>query len=164
MGWNWQLCFQKCIIHNIQTWKMWTYFYTCLWVPFNWWEDSGGHRGCGMIDLNYRRFYGSWNWQLCFQKCIMNNTQAWKMWYYFYTCLRVPFNRWEQSWGCRGHRTIDLNDRRVLCVETDNYASENPLYTIYVLGKCGIILIHASEYPSTSGSTAGAVAPIIQSI
>ena len=94
----------------------------------------------------------------------MNNTQTRKMWYYFNTCLRVPFNQWEQSRGRRGRWTIDINDRRVLCVGTDNYASEDPLYTISGLGKCGIILIHASQYPSTGGSTAGAIGAIRQMI
>src|ERR1700677_2706518 len=42
--------------------------------------------------------------------------------------------------------------------------SENVLYTISRLGKYGIIFIHASEYPSTGGSTAGAVKPIRQLI
>ena len=96
-----------------------------------------------------------------FQKCIIHNIQTRKIWYYFYTCLRVPFNGWEHS---RGHRTIDINDRRVLCVGPDDYASENPLYTISRLGKCAIILIHASEYPSTGGSTTGAVGAVRQLI
>src|ERR1700683_3610380 len=99
-----------------------------------------------------------------FQKCIIHNIQTQKIWYYFYTCLRVPFNGWEHSRGRRGHRTIDINDRRVLWVGTDNYASKNALYTISRLAKYGIILIHASEYPSTGGSTAGAVGAIGQLI
>jgi len=82
------------------------------------------------------------------------------MWYYFDTCFPVSFNRWEHSRGHRGHQTNDLNDRRVLWVGTDNYASKNALYTISRLGKCGLILIHASEYPSTGGSTAGAVGAV----
>src|ERR1700683_399177 len=36
------------------------------------------------------------------------------MWTYFYTCPRVPFNRWDDSWGHRCRGMIDLNDRRVL--------------------------------------------------
>jgi len=54
----------------------------------------------------------------------------------------------------------DLNDRRVLWVGTDNYASKNTLSTISRLGKCGLIYIHASEYPSTGGRTAGAVGAV----
>src|ERR1700677_100960 len=71
-----------------------------------------------------------WNWQLCFQKCIIHNIQTRKIWYYFGTCLRVPFNRWEHSRGRRVHRTIAINDRRVLWVGTDNYDSKNALYAI----------------------------------
>src|SRR6202050_2276977 len=104
------------------------------------------------------------NSQLCFRKSIIHNIQTRKMWYYFDPCFRVPFNRWEHSRGRWGHRTIDINDRRVLWVGTDNYSSKNALYTISRLGKYGMILIHASEYPSTGGSTAGAVGAIGQLI
>src|ERR1700683_2561773 len=99
-----------------------------------------------------------------FRKCIIHNIQTRKIWYYFDTCLRVPFNRQEHIRGRRGHRTIDINDRSVLWVGTDNYASTNALYTISRLRKYGIILIHASEYPSTGGSTAGAVTAVRQLI
>ena len=61
-------------------------------------------------------------------------------------------------------RTIDINDRSVLWVGTDNYASKNALYTISRLGKYGIILIHASEYPLIGGTSAGAVGPVGQFI
>src|ERR1700683_222055 len=99
-----------------------------------------------------------------FQKCIIHNIQTRKIWYYFDTCLRVPFNRCEHSRGRRGHRPIDINDRRVLWAGTDNYASKNALYTISRPGKYGIILIHASEYPSTGGSTAWVVGAVRQLI
>src|ERR1700683_249694 len=65
-----------------------------------------------------------------FRKCIIHNIQTRKIWYYSDTCLRVPFNGWEHSRGRRGHRTIDINDRRVLWVGTDDYDSKNALYTI----------------------------------
>src|SRR6202453_4480558 len=49
-----------------------------------------------------------------FQKCIIHNIQTQKIWYYFDTCLRVPFNRWQHSRGRRGRQAIDLNDTRGL--------------------------------------------------
>src|ERR1700683_2890579 len=108
-----------------------------------------------------------WNRQSCFQKCIIHNIQTRKIWDDFDTCLRVPFNRWEHSrgrWGRWGRWTIDINDRRVLWVGTDNYASKNALYTISRLGKCGLISIHASKYPSIGGTSAGAVGAVGQLI
>jgi len=47
-----------------------------------------------------------------------------------------------------------------MAVGTDNYASENALYTISRPIKYGIIYTHASKYPSTGGSTAEAVGPV----
>src|ERR1700683_4342179 len=49
-----------------------------------------------------------------FRKCIIHNIQTRKIWYYFDTCLRVPFNRWEHSRGCWGCQAINLNDTRGL--------------------------------------------------
>jgi len=51
-----------------------------------------------------------------------------------------------------------------MAVATDNYASENVLYTISRPIQYGIILIPASEYPSTTQTTAAAIGPVGQLI
>ena len=80
------------------------------------------------------------------------------MWTYFYTCLRVPFNRWEHS---RAHRTIDLTETWVLWqLQLTVILPKMQYKQISRLGKYGIIFIHAPEYHSIGGSTAGAVGAI----
>jgi len=66
--------------------------------------------------LNYmiQGFYGSWNSQLWFSKCIIHNIHIHKIRYYFYTCLQVPFNQWDCSWSHQACQTIYLHNTRVL--------------------------------------------------
>src|SRR6202453_3643696 len=65
--------FQKCIIHNIQTRKIWYYFDTCFQVPFNWWEHSRGRCAHRTINLNNTR--DLWQFVLTFIPPKMHYTQ-----------------------------------------------------------------------------------------
>jgi len=51
-----------------------------------------------------------------------------------------------------------------MAVCADIYTSENALYPISSLGKYGIILLYAYEYPSTRGSISGAIGQLIYMI
>ena len=91
MGWNWQLCFHKCIIHNIQTQKIWYYFDPCLRVPFDRWEHSRGRHGCQTIDLNDTR--GLWHLELTVFLPKMHYKQ-----YHQSSGQRVAYHFWPNKW------------------------------------------------------------------
>src|SRR6202453_2059027 len=105
------------------------------------------------------------NWQLCFRKSIIHNIQTRKMWYYFDSCFRVPLNRWEHSRGCQAHRTINFNHTRVLQQWQLTVSLPKMHYKQYPDSEnVDLFFIHASEYPSIGGSTAGPIGPVTQLI
>ena len=162
---NWQLCFRKSIIHNIQTRKMWYYFDSCFRVPFNRWEHSRGCQAHRTINFNHTRVLRQWQLTVSLPKMHYKQYPDSENVDLF---LYMPPSTL-QSVGAQPGQSGPSHNwfkwyKAPMAVGTDIYASENVLYPISRLGKYDIIFLHVSKYPSTGGSTAGAVGAIRQFI